>query len=653
MRETSGKLKVKRSDYDRVLITETIPYETPIMFSNDGLYKNVKKIVLTNISSFIIARLVKGEGKRNKFTIPYTYKIKKNSSEFRALSVIHPCSQWEMREFYMTYEHLICHYSSRSNFSIRAPKSIASTFYYKNSWENINKYKRGGVSESNRDQYSKHSSSFFAYRGFDRLYKFYNSEQFRKFEKKYSDFWALDVSKCFDSIYTHSIAWATKSKDNAKSKVQINSTFGQAFDSLMQRANYNETNGILIGPEISRIFAEIIFQDIDIQVEIQLKEKAKISGLDYSIARYVDDIFIFALDLNTAKLVAEVYTEKLRSYNLHSNSSKLIIYERPFYSSKSRVIREIDLAVNVFFDKFLTSEDGQSRLTPKEIHRKSKLSSNFIDSVKSVCSENSVGYDAVSSYIISAFFERTKRLINIDDENFNDDDVGPYIESLTVIVDLLYFFYSVAPSVSSSYKLAASVILIARFSETNLAGREHTIKQLIYELTLDLLTGDLAKYETSVENFVYLEALNIVLAISELGNDYWLPTEILRKLLRASCSYHDLMSCLFYIKENPIYDSLRSSICEDIDQRLRDLSSIQVNAEQANLWLDAIACPFISVPRRLKWIRRLYALFNVTPPPRPVICRFLESDDNSYWFTNWHEVDLLNALERKELKQVY
>lgn len=653
MRETSGKLKVKRSDYDRVLITETIPYETPIMFSNDGLYKNVKKIVLTNISSFIISRLVKGEGKRNKFTIPYTYKIKKNSSEFRALSVIHPCSQWEMREFYMTYEHLICHYSSRSNFSIRAPKSIASTFYYKNSWENINKYKRGGVSESNRDQYSKHSSSFFAYRGFDRLYKFYNSEQFRKFEKKYSDFWALDVSKCFDSIYTHSIAWATKSKDNAKSKVQINSTFGQAFDSLMQRANYNETNGILIGPEISRIFAEIIFQDIDIQVEIQLKEKAKISGLDYSIARYVDDIFIFALDLNTAKLVAEVYTEKLRSYNLHSNSSKLIIYERPFYSSKSRVIREIDLAVNVFFDKFLTSEDGQSRLTPKEIYRKSKLSSNFIDSVKSVCSENSVGYDAVSSYIISAFFERTKRLINIDDENFNDDDVGPYIESLTVIVDLLYFFYSVAPSVSSSYKLAASVILIARFSETNLAGREHTIKQLIYELTLDLLTGDLAKYETSVENFVYLEALNIVLAISELGNDYWLPTEILRKLLRASCSYHDLMSCLFYIKENPIYDSLRSSICEDIDQRLRDLSSIQVNAEQANLWLDAIACPFISVPRRLKWIRRLYALFNVTPPPRPVICRFLESDDNSYWFTNWHEVDLLNALERKELKQVY
>ncbi|WP_024617023.1 antiviral reverse transcriptase Drt3b [Pseudomonas kilonensis] len=653
MSNVSEKRKVKKADYDRVLITETIPYETPIMFSNDGFYNNVKNSMSAGIFQFIVARLVKGEGRKNKFTVPYTYKIKKNSTEFRALSVIHPYSQWEMREFYRAYEQLICHYTSKSKYSIRAPKSVASSFYYKNSWENVSKYKRGGVSESSRDQYVKHSSSFFAYRGFDRLYKFYNSNQFRRLEKKFAHFWALDVSKCFDSIYTHSIAWATKSKENVKAKVQISSTFGQAFDGLMQRANYNETNGILIGPEISRIFAEIIFQDIDCQVEIQLKEKSKILEVDYSIARYVDDIFIFAQDLNVAKLVAEIYTERLRAYNLHSNSSKSIKYERPFYSSKSRVIRDIDLAVNFFSEKFLVGENGVARLTPKEIYRKSKLSQSFIDSVKAICSENSVGYDSVSSYIISAFFERTKRLINIDDDGFNVAESSLYIDALTVIIDLFYFFYSVAPSVSSSYKLAASVILIARFAETNLAGREHTVKQVLYELTLDLLTGDLAKYETSVDNFVYLEALNIVLAISELGEDYWLPPDVLRKLLRASCSYHDLMSCLFYIKNNSIYDSLRSHICDCIDLRLRDLSSIQVNAEQASLWLDAVACPFISVARRLKWVRRLYVSFNVTSPPRPVICNFLVSNENCYWFTNWHEVDLLNALERKELKQVY
>ena len=35
----------------------------------------------------------------------------------------------------------------------------------------------------------------------------------------------------------------------------------------MQRLNYNETNGIVIGPEFSRIFAEIILQRVDKEVE--------------------------------------------------------------------------------------------------------------------------------------------------------------------------------------------------------------------------------------------------------------------------------------------------------------------------------------------------------------------------------------------------
>ncbi|WP_079280716.1 antiviral reverse transcriptase Drt3b [Pseudomonas aeruginosa] len=653
MSNSASKRKVRKSDYDRVLVTETIPYETPIMFSNDGLYSNIKTSPVNDIFNFALDRVVKGMGRKERFTIPYTYKIKKNSSEFRALSIIHPVSQWEMKEFYKIYEQLICYFSSRSKFSIRAPKVIASCFFYKNSWENVAKYKRGGVNESERDRYTKHSSSFFSYRGFDRLYKFYNSTEFKRLEKKYSHFWTIDVSKCFDSIYTHSIAWATKTKEHVKSKLQVSSTFGQSFDGLMQRANYNETNGILIGPEISRIFAEIIFQDVDRKVEEELAARSKQVGIDYSLARYVDDIFIFAQDIYVAQLVSEIYVDNLRKYNLHSNASKSLKYERPFYSSRSRVIRDVDLAVNVFCEKFLLGEDGQDRLAPKEIFRRSKLCQSFIDSVKSICSENEVGYDAVSSYVISALFERVKRLINIEDDEFVRLNAGLYVDAFLVIVDLLYFFYAVAPAVSSSYKLASAIILIARFSEVNLVEDVHTIKQALYELTLDLLTGDLARYKTTVHNFVYLEALNIVIAISELGDDYWLPSAILEQLLLVNSSYHDLMCCLFYIKQHPVYESLRVLICNTIDARLRDLSSIQVDAEQAHLWLDAIACPFLPISKRLKWIRRLYSSFNMNPPARTVITRFLSGDENRHWFTNWHEVDLLNALERKELKQVY
>ena len=41
----------------------------------------------------------------------------------------------------------------------------------------------------------------------------------------------------------------------------------------MQRSNYNETNGIIIGWEISRIFSEVILQEIDRKVISLLEEK--------------------------------------------------------------------------------------------------------------------------------------------------------------------------------------------------------------------------------------------------------------------------------------------------------------------------------------------------------------------------------------------
>ncbi|WP_426149708.1 antiviral reverse transcriptase Drt3b [Pseudomonas sp. DC3000-4b1] len=645
--------KVRRGDYDRVLITETIPYETPIMYSNDGFYKNMRIEDVSPIFTFIVQTLIKGAGRTKYFTIPYTYKIKKNAIEFRALSILHPISQWEIKNFYKTYERLICHYTSQSIFSIRSPKSVASTFFYKNSWENVSKYKRGGVSEAENDELVKHSSSFYAYRGYDRLYKFYNSSDFTSLERKFSHFWTLDVSKCFDSIYTHSIAWATKTKSHVKEKVTVSSTFGQAFDALMQRSNYNETNGILIGPEVSRIFAEIIFQDIDRQVEQALKATGKSFEIDYSIRRYVDDIFIFSKDIETARLVYELYTDKLRYYNLHSNTSKSLKYERPFYSAKSKVIKEVDSFVNIFIEKFLESDEGNARLIPKKIHRRTRLIQSFIDSSKAVCSNSETGYDSISAYIISAFFERIKKIINCSELQIEDSGANHYVDALIVLIDLLYFFYSVAPSVSSSYKIAASAILVSRFAESYLAEYEHTIKQKFYQMTIELLTGDLARFETSIDQFVYLEALNVVLAISELGENYWLPPSLLEKLLRSTCSYHDLMSCLFYIKDNQIYLSLRETIINEIDKRLRNLGQIQIEAEQASLWLDSIACPFIPTSRRLKWVRRLYKEANVTAPPRTIINKFLDGDENRYWFTNWYEIDLLNSLERKELKRVY
>lgn len=89
MSNSASKRKVRKSDYDRVLVTETIPYETPIMFSNDGLYSNIKTSPVNDIFNFALDRVVKGVGRKERFTIPYTYKIKRTLQNLgRCLSFI-------------------------------------------------------------------------------------------------------------------------------------------------------------------------------------------------------------------------------------------------------------------------------------------------------------------------------------------------------------------------------------------------------------------------------------------------------------------------------------------------------------------------------------------------------------------------------------
>lgn len=190
------KNRIKRSDYNRVLITETLPFETPIIFSNDGLYDQIKSIDGANeIQKTIIRALVLGEEgpKTVNSTIPYLYKVRKNSNEFRRLAILHPVSQWQIKCFYQKYEHLILHYCSSSPASIRAPRNIASSFYSKSSWENINQYKNGSVALASLDRYVKHSPSFFSYHGYDRLYKFFNSRDYFSLEKRFSVLKTLDV----------------------------------------------------------------------------------------------------------------------------------------------------------------------------------------------------------------------------------------------------------------------------------------------------------------------------------------------------------------------------------------------------------------------------------------------------------------------------
>lgn len=652
----SKKNFIKRNDYDRVLITETLPYETPIIFSNNGLYDRIKNINACSLfEQKIIKELVLCNGIyiKSKPTKPYLYKIRKNALEYRRLALLHPASQWKIREFYNEYDKLILYYCSESPASIRAPKKIASSFFSKGSWENIYKYKTGTVTSDTVDGYAKHTPSFFAYKGYDRLYKFFNSPDYFNLEKKFKIQMSLDVSKCFDSIYTHSMAWATKEKEFVKNNLNL-SSFGEDFDFTIRHGNYNETNGIPIGPEISRIFAEIIFQKIDNIVIGYFKKQELIFDVEYTFRRYVDDVYIFAKDEDVARKIYSIYADTLMRFNLHTNSSKLSIQHRPFVSKKSRLIHGTSSLANIFFDTCLMKNDfGQ--LKPKNINSPWKVAKIFIDSIKNLCNSNEVDYDEISSFIISSITERIKRLINVEEE-ITAEEVKSYFHVIKTFLEVSFFLYSVAPSVSSSYKLSTIIILLVRFTNIRLKVHQDEVCHKIYELTSQLLLDESQSQGTNpIEGFVHLEFINILIATRELGDEYLIPESVIEGIFpkMKDLSYFSVISCLFYIKNAEGFDNIRNNLNVYLNKQFEDLSDIATCSEKLHLLLDVLSCPYTPIKFRKKWLKALGRRIGV-PTMSPVeINSNLDSLTKGYWQINWSDVDLLNSLEKKELKRAY
>ncbi|MDI1270617.1 MAG: RNA-directed DNA polymerase [Polaromonas sp.] len=647
---------IKRSDYNRILITETLPYETPIIFSNDGLYSRLLNFEAEDeIQKTLLQALVLSVGlpKNVSATIPYHYKIKKTSTEFRRLALLHPRSQWRVKCFYEKYEKLILHYCSLSPASIRAPNSVAGSFYNKSAWENVNKYKNGGVALSAVDRYAKHTPSFFAYRGYDRLYKFFNSKDYFSLEKKFEVLLTLDVSKCFDSIYTHSLSWAVKDKQFTKNNIDVSSTFAQEFDAVIRHGNHNETHGIPIGPEVSRVFSEILFQEIDRQVIARLQKKS--FNVDYAFRRYVDDVFIFAKDDKIARLVYESYADVLVAFSLHANTGKSMRLARPFLTKKSRLINEASQKTNEFIDKFLVQKGG-SLLQPKKVYSPWKLTKSYIDSIKTLCSHNSADYDEVASFLVAIITERVKKIVANDLPATEKEFQQEYLSALYVLLDVLFFFYSVSPSVSASYKLSTSLILAIRFVRKNIPKHTASMSQRIYDLTVTLLADESGKPDAEgVDGFIRLECLNIVLAIRELGDHYLLPETIIDELFVRSreMSYFTMVSCLFYIKADSRYSKLRLKIVAAISEKLSDLSDVLGNSEKAYLLLDMFSCPFITDKKKKDWSQAFHRLLSKPAPTTVQWNGFLANSAQGHWQVNWSDVDLLNSLEKKELKQAY
>ena len=325
----------------RVLLTEVLPYELPLVLNNEAFYENVQDEKLRAL----FVNVFNGRVKAGDWTIPFDYNIRRMGGErSRKLSLMHPITQLDCVEQYAKYDDYMINLCSRSPYSIRYIDKKAKCVFppVETSDDEVPDDVMERPIEVVDDLIETRYRSYFKYEKFDLVYKFFESGDNLRLEQKYAHMMVLDITGCFYHIYTHSIAWAVKGKAIAKSNANQD-TFENEFDHLMQHSNYNETNGIIVGPEISRIFAEIILQAVDLAIMRQLKEQYGYSlGRDYEIRRYVDDSYVYATSQEILEHIRTAYQEQLAFYKMDINKSKLEFHQRPFTTGVSDAKRQVN-----------------------------------------------------------------------------------------------------------------------------------------------------------------------------------------------------------------------------------------------------------------------------------------------------------------------
>jgi len=705
---------------ERVILSDVLPFEIPITYSNRHFYnflvKNKirlitspdgsKKIVWQDENSFIgeILKLLFGfrqdkvilnnkieiSSKTDLKKIPFSFKISHKDNDFRDLTIIHPKNQLDIIDFYENYRDIILYYSSISQFSIRKPNKVAKYIYQKPK-KKKKEFGKEIDEKDNSESKTKYENlkHYFHIEECRNIYEFYESYKYHQCEKKYNKLYKFDISKCFDSIYTHSIAWALLNKEIVKDTLpHADSTFAGLFDRLMQNLNYGETNGIIIGSEFSRIFAELILQQIDKTVYHELRKGSKIHKKDYEVFRYVDDYFVFYNDEATKETIHSLYKLELRKYKLYLNDSKAKLYDKPIITELSIAKQKISDLLNKDLAFKVNEEDKTVEVgeaveeeletdsnveESKEAKYKIYVSSNkLITRFKIIIKETKVEYKDILNYVLASIDKKVEKLISTYDESEkNLKKEKAYTKAFLQILDVTFFLYSVSPRVNSTIKLCMVIDKITSFINRNNKDKSETFtfdnKHRVFKKISDEVSQVLNKNKPS--EHIQVETLYLLVALRELGREYRLDIKLLckyfnigtddkneSKLEISSLNYFSITVLFFYIKDAERYKYLRYELMKYVTTlfKTEGKDNIRKKAELIFLLMDMLTCPYLddqtktNKDDKYRYKKKLLSLSGVDSSNHIGII-----EKENFWFTKWTDFKFGSELESKRSQEVY
>lgn len=660
MKRKKIKLRYKK---ERVLFSDMLPYEVPIIFSNRYFYRFLVKneIKIENdeirwkdkiskgalsILAFILnaqtSNLQKKGSysiKRGKFNrlnrIPFTYRILHKPNKTRELTVIHPANQILMVDFYDKYKSLMLYYTNLDRFSLRHPNKVACYFYYRDKLHHTLLGRKADNIELFFNEY-ENLRTFFSYKKYNNIYKFYEDYRYQRAEKKFEHLLKFDVQSCFDSIYTHSIAWATGGgrelyKENFRGS---DDSFASKWDKLMQLMNYNETNGIVIGPEFSRIFAEVILQHIDARVESELRKQGYNFNKDYECYRYVDDFFFFYTNEKVKDKAMVLFANTLKEFKLNISQEKTFLFDRPFVTditcAKQQIDMLIDEALKYHKEEILdepkvedeldendnVDEEGNDDNVESEekireaINDKSYFHLNakeFNIRFKSIQKECNVSSKDIINYTLARIARKLeiglKKLdkrfkilsITLTDEKKQEFHAECKEEKsklekmlsryLIAVLDVIFFLYSNNKRVNTTLKMLTILDEIIIMLENPYLIKKNTINRFsdyIRDLVFKKIQDELSLvFQVSrLDENSQIETLYFLVVLKNLRSKYHMPNAVLEKYLcleseegismTSNLNAFAILILLYYFGNEHQYQNLKMALMKAVKEKFKN-----------------------------------------------------------------------------------
>lgn len=615
-----GKLKFQKRNKLDIILTDSRPVELPKNYSLVPFYNylNSSKQMLW-MSSYVKNELRASDNEGDLWgakwhAVPLKYHIYKNRFEMREMSLISPLSMIELPLFIEAFEKQLLLFSSAEGFSVRK-HTINDRLQYVEvtSGKGVKYYPAEKSIESSGDFYSIYPYKYIS--------QFQNSDYWYQLNREYKYFGKIDYSKCFDSIYSHTYTWLiTKNSVDGKNygKYQY---FLNMCDKLMQNFNGSVTNGIVVGPEFSRTMMEILAQNIDNQVKSKLLKEGICEVSDYSVSRYVDDIFIFADEEKIVEHIIELYRDEAEVFHFRLNDQKRIMGKLPYaWFGWKEHIHSVNEYVcrTLFFDN---TAKYAIRYSPQMLPNMKMMYQNIVADYPD--------YQAkITSYVLTTIY---KRIMGSNKPLFSDENV---VKKIMYFLDAVFYFYSFSLSYNNTEKVISIMDVLGN--------------QVPEEIFVDCLHKVMCDYSLSLAKANPEDIINLILLSSMYGIE--LPDVVERLLVdKIEKTGNPLMYAVFlqyfgYNKKKK--KKFQKRVEEKIDEALSNIYKSQdFFMYRESWWLYIFSnCSLLSKSCRDSMISKLKdqkdfleksSSTHLAKTAKLLVIDYLLDDAEKYKFFNW------------------